>query len=296
MRKPSVVPEGSQARRPGLHIAVDAGAGRRSIASIEAPPRQCREPVYGCRMSAMIPESDRNGPERQRRRSLIIPGQSRFWDRAAPGEIGRERLTAAHNPEVAGSNPAPATHSARFVRIWPNRVDRHSAVLAGFSPEGCARRCVRRRVLARGGSGVEVRYGRRMAAERSGVRYRADLTVGQPCGIPASAVEYGGRWALGRILLRMSNTFVRSRSRLGGTTLGAAFGGSPVGAGCRRTAGEATELQAEEPIRREEVHGLPRHGRQPALVGRCRPAAPGAWIDALVAFDGGCRHHSAQGS
>ena len=40
-----------------------------------------------------------------------------------------------HNPEVAGSNPAPATYSARFARIWPNCVGRCSAVLAGFSPE-----------------------------------------------------------------------------------------------------------------------------------------------------------------
>ena len=55
------------------------------------------------------------------------------------GWTARDGLAWAHNPEVAGSNPAPATYSARFARIWPNCVVRRLAVLAGFSPEGWPR-------------------------------------------------------------------------------------------------------------------------------------------------------------
>ena len=55
----------------------------------------------GAIMGAQISESDRNGPERLTYAIRIMPGQRGFQ---ASGETGRKRLTAAHNPEVAGSS------------------------------------------------------------------------------------------------------------------------------------------------------------------------------------------------
>jgi hypothetical protein len=80
------------------------------IATGEGRQPTVERPGYGCRMGAILSESDRNGPEPA---AMTNPhhacSEAVFGDVTGPGETVGNVRAKTHNPEVAGSNPAPAT-------------------------------------------------------------------------------------------------------------------------------------------------------------------------------------------
>jgi hypothetical protein len=73
-------------RRGAPHVSGACSAGLGALA--RPPPGS----IHGCRMGAMIPESDGNGPERLRRRFRIMPVQVGFL---GSGRTGRNRPRSA---------------------------------------------------------------------------------------------------------------------------------------------------------------------------------------------------------
>jgi hypothetical protein len=66
-------------------------------------------------MGAILSESDRNGPKPPVTTDLHNTwSEAVFRDGAGPGSTGGDGPGTTHNPEVAGSNPAPATRNRPF--------------------------------------------------------------------------------------------------------------------------------------------------------------------------------------